>query len=410
MLEFITNNKKTNLILFIHGFQGGADTWKNDEGVTFPEMLSIEPNINECFDVAQFVYFTKLTNLFAKVSNVSSLVKRMFGTSHGKLTENVSIEEIGNLLRTEMRFQLQNYENIVVIGHSMGGLVAKSAIIKDIQDKIPSKINLFISLAVPHAGATLATFGKLVSDNLQIEELSPLNDFIHEINDEWLKTSLRPNTKYFYGSYDKVVATTSSVPIDKEKADAIPVEEDHTSITRPASNKVTTFVAVKQLILDTKNRDPAMSGFSIQKLDDETEFEDELFVLKLISADINKSSVRDAKEVFLNAEYIRKMFSSSSDQKRLFELYAKIRTIYQNSYSKYLHDGIPNSGLLLVDVHEKIVREDKQFLDTFIPFLNAIHKQGMLHQLANSKDENVWWVKDGSLDKLRKRLGGEDSE
>jgi hypothetical protein len=132
--------------------------------------------------------------------------------------------------------------------------------------------------------------------------------------------------------------------------------------------------------------------------------------LKLISADIHKTSIRDAKEVFLNAEYIRKIFSSASDQKRLSELYSKIRKVYQNSYTKYVHDGIPNSGLLLSDVHETILKEDKKFLDTFIPFINAIHKQGMLHQLANSKDENIWWTKEGSIDSLRNLLKEDDSD
>jgi len=85
-------------------------------------------------------------------------------------------------------------------------------------------------------------------------------------------------------------------------------------------------------------------------------------------------------------------------------LYKKIRKIYQTSYSKYVHDGIPNSGLLLTDVHETILKEDKTFLDTFIPFINAIHKQGMLHQLSNSEDEEIWWTKNIPASSLKKLL------
>lgn len=410
MIEFVSQNNKKNLILFIHGFCGDETTWRNGEAKSFPELLSDASEISENFDIALFSYFTKLLNLFAKAGNVSTFIKRMFGTSHGKLAKNVSLEEIGSLLRTEIRFRLQTYENIIIVAHSMGGLVAKSAITKDIEEGLPSKIKLFISLAVPHQGAEPATFGKLISDNLQIEELSPLNNFIHTINDLWLKTSLRPTTKYFYGAYDSVVKKTSASPIDKDKSDTISVDEDHTSITKPLNASSMTFIAVKQVILDFEKNDPGISSLEIKQLEDETEFNDELFVLKLISADIHSSTIREAKEAFLNAEYIRKIFSSSSDQKRLFELYAKIRKVYQNSYSKYVHDGIPNSGLLLADVHETIIKEDKQFLDTFIIFINAIHKQGMLHQLANSESENIWWVKDGSLDVLRGLLAEKESD
>ncbi len=410
MIEFISKNNKKSLIIFVHGFCGGELTWRNGEASSFPELFSKDSEVSENYDIVQFSYFTKLLNLFAKAGKVSTLVKRMFGTSHGKLTKNISIEEIGNLLRTEIRFRLQAYDNIIIIAHSMGGLVTKSAIAKDIEENIPSKIKLFVSLAVPHQGVEAATFGKLISDNLQIEDLSPLNQFIHKINDEWLKTSLRPTTKYFYGVHDSLVPKTSAAPVDKEKSDIIPVDEDHTSIAKPESPASTTYMAIRQIILDFEKNDPGISNLEILQLEDESDFDDELFVLKLISADIHKTSIRDAKEVFLNAEYIRKIFSSASDQKRLSELYSKIRKVYQNSYSKYVHDGIPNSGLLLADVHETILKEDKNFLNTFIPFINAIHKQGMLHQLANSEDENIWWIKDGSKDSLRNLLKEDDSD
>ncbi len=401
MIKFIAQNSNKNLILFVHGFGGGESTWRNGTASSFPELFSKDPDLSANFDIAQFSYFTKLLNLFAKASKVKTLVERFFGTSHGKLRKNISIEEIGNLLRTEIRFRLQSYDNIIIIAHSMGGLVTKSAITRDIEEKVPSKIQLFLSLAVPHQGAEAATLGKLISDNLQIEGLAPLNQFIHKINDEWLKTSLRPTTKYFYGVHDSVVLKTSAAPADKEQSDIISVEEDHTSITKPENSSSTIYIAVKQIILNFEKNDPGISNLEIKKLEDDTEFDDELFILKLISADIHKTSIRDAKEVFLNAEYVRKIFSSSSDQKRLSELYSKIRKVYQNSYTKYVHDGIPNSGLLLADVHETILKEDKTFLDTFIPFINAIHKQGMLHQLANSENENIWWTKDGSMDSLK---------
>jgi triacylglycerol esterase/lipase EstA (alpha/beta hydrolase family) len=211
MIEFISKNNNKNLILFVHGFCGGTSTWRNGDANSFPLLFTEDAEISGNYDVAQFSYFTQLSNLFARAGKVAIIVKRLFTTSHGKLKKNISIEEIGNLLRTEIRFRLQTYENIFIIAHSMGGLVTKSAILKDIEEKIPTKIKLFISLAVPHQGVEVATFGKLISDNLQIEELSPLNQFIHKINDDWLKTSLRPATKYFYGVYDSVVFKTSDV-------------------------------------------------------------------------------------------------------------------------------------------------------------------------------------------------------
>lgn len=405
MIEFISKKSgSSHLILFIHGFTGGEDTWSNGNGSSFPELLSGDDQIAVKYDIAQFTYFTKLTNFYAKVGNTSKLIKKLFSTSHEKLRKNSSIEEISNLLRTEIRVRLEDYDSLIVIAHSMGGLVTKSAIVKDLKEESLSKVKLFISLAVPHQGATLASYGSLISKNIQIEELQPLNKFIYEINDYWLKTNLRPETKYFYGLNDGIVDKTSAVPADKEVSDIISVDEDHSSITKPLTNNETTYLAVRKLITEFTDDDPAITSFQIQSLESGEEYNDELFVLKLLAADIHQSSVRNAKEVFLNAEYIRKIFSSDAEQKRLADLYKRIKKVYQGSYSKYVHDGIPNSGLLLADVHEQILREDKEFLQTLIPFLNAIHKQGMLHQLANNKTESIWWDKNANMEALKESL------
>lgn len=410
MIEYIANKKNKNIILFVHGFTGDKDTWGNPGMDSFPLLLMKNEKIAESFDIALFSYYTKLLNLFSKGNKVSQIVKKLFKKSHQKLRNNNSIEEIANLLRVEIRFKLQEYDNIIIVAHSMGGLVAKSCIIKDIQENIPTKIRLFISLAVPHMGVELASYGKLISNNIQIDNLAPLNSFIHDINDVWLKTSIRPKTKYFYGVHDGVVVKTSAAPIDKEKSDIISVDENHVSICKPDSQENTTLVAVKTLIIEYLNNDPGVYQFEIQTLPDHHSYDDELFVLKLIVADIHNSSVRNAKEVFLNAEYARKIFNSESDQKRLSELYGKIRTIYNNNYSKYVHDGIKNSGMLLAEINSQILNEDKNFLDTLIPFINAIHKQGMLQQLANSEDGEIWWTKDTGLDYLNRKMKEKNNE
>jgi len=43
----------------------------------------------------------------------------------------------------------------------MGGLVAKRFILNDIKKNSTSKVKLYISLATPHSGSVLATYGKV---------------------------------------------------------------------------------------------------------------------------------------------------------------------------------------------------------------------------------------------------------
>lgn len=412
MIKFISQKNHKSIIIFVHGFKGDENSWKFKDCQSFPELLLNVPEINSAFDVAHFSYYSKLLDSYSK-DNMAALFRNIFKTSHKFLKKNISLDEVSSLLSSEIRFKLQNYDNIIVVAHSMGGLVTKSYIVNDIKKGSLPKVKLFISLAVPHMGAESATYGSLVSDNLHIEEMAPLNIFIHEINDYWQKTELRPLTKYFYGVHDKVVAKTSAAPIDKEESDFIAVEEDHSSISKPENDENTTFIAVKEIILKYGANDPAISELQIQSIEDYDglEYDNELFVIKLIIAGIQPSSINVAKEVFLNAEYIRKMFNSTSDQKRFGELFKKVRSLYHDNYTNFVHGGIPNSGQLLAKVNSQITTEDRNFLSSkFLPFLNAIHKKGMLQQLANSESDNIWWTKETGMEMIEKFLEEKSDE
>ncbi|MBF4247637.1 alpha/beta hydrolase, partial [Vibrio anguillarum] len=140
MIEFIKKQDNNSLILFIHGFTGGDDTWSYSKVCSFPQLLADDLDISSSYDIATFSYYTKLSSTYSKTLNIGKFISNLFRTSHKKLKSNSSIEEISNLLRTEIRFNLASYDNIVVVAHSMGGLVTKSAIVKDIEDNSVSKI------------------------------------------------------------------------------------------------------------------------------------------------------------------------------------------------------------------------------------------------------------------------------
>ena len=47
-------------------------------------MLLKNPDISEKFDVAIFLYYTKLLNLFSRVGNVTKIIRKLFKKSHQK--------------------------------------------------------------------------------------------------------------------------------------------------------------------------------------------------------------------------------------------------------------------------------------------------------------------------------------
>lgn len=399
MIEFVKNTGKQNLILFVHGFTGGSETWRNPQHGYFYDHLIANPVISDNFDIAKFEYFSKLLNLFASVGGKFERFKSLFTSKITRSEKNLGISELGELLSTELRFKLKNYENIVIVAHSMGGLIAKQCIINDIQIHDHSKVKLMISLAVPHLGSDIATYSALLSGNLQITDLKPLGKICPHLNDQWLKLEARPEIKYFYGTYDDVVKKQSAVGTESIIQDVIACNEDHTSICKPNGPESTAVIAVTHFLEELLNTfGPA--EFVVHKLSDGSQFADEYFALKLLLAEVHEATVKHSKEHFLNAEYVRKMFSSSADQKKLADLYIKIRTIYQDCYDKQASTGKVVGGALVADVHQKIVSEDSHYLKSALPLLQALHKKGMLHQLANDLDDDIWWNDNRSLETL----------
>jgi len=45
MIEFVTKSDNKNLILFVHGFTGGEDTWEHPDFGSFPVLLLADQKV-----------------------------------------------------------------------------------------------------------------------------------------------------------------------------------------------------------------------------------------------------------------------------------------------------------------------------------------------------------------------------
>ena len=183
---------------------GEKETWIREDGEkSILDYLKQDIAINSIYDFAVFDYYTRFAD---KIDKAKGLIAGLFGRKTSP-TKNIDIENIAQMLKTEIKYLDNEIKNIVLIAHSMGGLVAKSMIIENILENNKSKVNLYVSLAVPHRGSNLATFGKIIFNNPQLENLQPLNEKIHKMNEQWLQLSEKlPKTLYFQAKYDDVVS------------------------------------------------------------------------------------------------------------------------------------------------------------------------------------------------------------
>ena len=246
MLHFKKQSDAKALIIFIHGFIGGMETWeRKDDKKSIYGHLSEDTEFSKSFDYAIFNYFTKIIDYFDGKIAFWGLVIPV----RGKFRRNLNIENISDILHSEISTRCKKYDRIILIAHSMGGLISKSAILKLIAKNDNSIIpSLYISLAVPHDGSNIAVFAKAIINNPQIRDLAPLSPIIHKLNQEWLDTKDRlPRTVYFSGYSDDVVLIEGSQAYEarNNNFERWYSDDDHFTIITPENSSTMILDSIK---------------------------------------------------------------------------------------------------------------------------------------------------------------------
>ncbi|PED69143.1 hypothetical protein CN680_12155 [Bacillus pseudomycoides] len=362
-------------------------------------MLSTEKTISENFDIAYFNYFTEIID----VNRTKSVGGLLFGKIFKKtinVKKNIGIKQLSEFLKSSIEVYCSDYENIILIAHSMGGLVSKAYILKDLEEQLKTKVKLFLSLAVPHNGSNWALIGNaLLKKNPQILDLTPLSSFLNTINNNWIQQKdTVPRTIYFYGQFDNVVDEASAIAYQVTRQHKVACNNDHFSISKPDSTSSIVYCGVKQKLEEFLKEVQYGEDMRPKKYKDDGELDDELFVLKLLIADVHNRLVLDAKQYFFTAEYMKKaVISAGYSQNDLMELYENIETLYKINFWKITEGDENSSNRLITEIHEQILEKSKDFLKTSIPLINVNKKLGMLHQMANDYDKQIWWAREHSI-------------
>ena len=392
MVEWVRRDKSQGLVVFVHGLTGGMGTWAYDEQVSFPTLLVTDPRIDG-FDIACFNYFTTFTNMFGASK---SIMARLFG-SLKSFRKNLPIEELGELLKTEFSVNFSKYKRVIIIAHSMGGLISKYCILQQIEHDGRTPVAGLISLAVPHQGAEAASWASLISSNAHVGDLKVLGETIDKLNRSWSQSAAKPDVMYVYGAHDIIVRKNSAISTDTSKAAGVAVDEDHIGICKPKSVEQTVYVASVNFIEELSIK--FLDQLEKKEFVDNKQYDDQFFVLKLMLAEVSEVLTGSAKEYFFNAEEARKRFSSDHDRDLLQKLYEDINTLYRLEYEYHVANGTTTTQLVQ-RVHQKIFDVQDGYLRTTISQLRDQHKMGMIHQLANKPDTKVVWSEATTLDVL----------
>ena len=290
---------RDKLIVFVHGFNSSNDAaWGQ-----FPSLLKGDDDFKD-FNIILFGYPTKICSSIDKIHEEGNL--------------------LASFLNDTFKGKSPNYRRIVLVGHSMGGLVIMRALLSLERDHfvILNEQDLrVLTFGTPYIGVENTELLPPFCKNKQTEDMAVLNDGLHELAREWtqrfnqeLNTVVKPTPQVplytFYGKRDRFVTSASACGYAKIPCEA--VDGDHYSIVKPMTREHLAYKKLQRVSSDPQQKavnvlmqsesEIVVQGVMPVHLREDLRFDKARFVrrrLSFIVKVLNRSTAPKTVEVFI---------------------------------------------------------------------------------------------------------------
>lgn len=225
-------------VVFVHGLFGTTDgTWTNGNGIRFFDLLKSAPGVGDKIDTFAFGF-----------------------TSTMLQSGSLDVRQAANWLEESLvNKKVWDYDTVVFVGHSMGGLVVMQELINH-PDRLP-QAPLAVFFATPQEGSQIAALGKALMNNPALAQMVPADgsDYLKGLDDAWShvkgkKTEIRCayETAPLYGL--PIVSQFSATRFCSGARIAIG-GTDHISIVKPDSPEHPSVVVLVNAVREVVGRE-----------------------------------------------------------------------------------------------------------------------------------------------------------
>jgi hypothetical protein len=216
-----------NQIILVHGLAGTTDgTWGK-----FPDFLDKDSDLE--FDIVSCGYESpSLWKIWKRAPSILNV-------ANGVLTD------------IKARCNIENDE-IILAGHSLGGIIVKKVLLLLENKRISHKIVKVCFFDVPHDGSGYATAGKNVAfRNRHLKSLTRDSSELDDLNEQWVNSGLNNSLDILsiIAANDDIVSTSSSKSIFREHEVETINDVNHRTIVKPESTNSLAYIVFKRFIL-----------------------------------------------------------------------------------------------------------------------------------------------------------------
>jgi pimeloyl-ACP methyl ester carboxylesterase len=215
------------LVLFVHGLGGDpTGTWGR-----FPELLSKE----EEFEKLKVGHFSYPTSLF----------RWPFSRRAPK------VQTLAGALQTQIDNRFEKFEEITLVCHSLGGLIAKQYLVDQVELGRVLRVKRLLLYAVPNNGAGLASIAVHISwRHGQLKQLCRDSDLVRRISQGWARCKLadRVRTQYVVAALDRIVSEHSAVESWGNASVDVVADRGHIDVIKPIDANDISFLILKRFL------------------------------------------------------------------------------------------------------------------------------------------------------------------
>lgn len=227
------NDSSKKLILFISTVNSNHETWRD-----FSKIINKDALFNS-FDIG---YFDYSSSLVANKNLLQKFLPMIFPTQSLP-----SIKDMADILRTEIKYHYKEYDEIYLVTHSVGGLIAKQYLYDMYEDNLPIKIRKVMFYSVPNSHSDLIRFSSVYKDEKLKQSIHVLSNFEEWSQEIYLNHFIK--THYVISKFDAIVNERSISPsFDSTNYSFVP--RNHTDIVKLEDSNDISYIIFRDFILE----------------------------------------------------------------------------------------------------------------------------------------------------------------
>ena len=178
------------------------------------------------------------------------------------------INRLAQALRTHINNQCNKALQIVLCGHSLGGLIIRKYLVEamKLDDALPPRLGC-ICFSTPNNGADLAALSALLSkDNRPADQMRRGSEFLKQLNSDWsnLRVVERIQVRFVVAAQDKVVDSESAQGDWGTKNLEVLVDRDHDTVVVPTNGKDDLCISIVANMMSALSEGDASSAVSTE--------------------------------------------------------------------------------------------------------------------------------------------------